>query len=773
MRVCPITVARLSAVLACGWIPAGASADVPESELLREAVLSGDLGFRQLSVIQRHPVNPSHVYTYHQEGLKPGGGLFVFTPVREGGELTKLVDSAEGIILDANISFDGSTLLFSWKRDMAEPFQLYTIRVDGSGLRRVTDHDSNNINGCWLPDGGIAFLSDRKPAYAYCWTTSTPILYRSGTDGANPVRLSANYLNDFSPAVMDDGRILYSRWEYVDRPAIPIQSLWTINQDGAGLAGYFGNRVLSPATFMEARQIPGTRKVLCVLTSHNGPCRGAIGMVDPSRGANAQEAIVNLTPEIDIGRVDRGDGNRIRGPYESPYPVNGQYFLVSRGGTILLRDYAGTRQTTLLPAEKALGYYTARPVMARTRPPVRPSEFESGSEAWATVVVQDVYHGLEPHVPRGAIKRIAVVQEIEKSEWASVDRRAFGFQFPVVSCAATYAPKRVWGYAAVEEDGSAHFKVPAGLPIYFMALDAHGRALQRMRTFTHLMPGERQSCVGCHADRNSASPANTARLMASQRPARALDIPEWGESGFSFAHVVQPVLDRHCVTCHHARNPAGGVDLGGDKTDFFNVAYETLARAGEPGKNPYTSWIPTLNGMEANILEVTPGYWGSPASRLADLVLSGHQDPEGTMRVELDPEEKQRIFAWIDLNVPYYGTSATRHPDLEGCRRLMPETLDAVLGEIAGRRCVSCHGDGIPRGSYVRITGVENNSFLLAPLAKAAGGTQACGETVFKSTDDPDYQALLRTFDDVAALIRRTPRMDMDDTLADLVAKQR
>ena len=76
-----------------------------------------------------------------------------------------------------------------------------------------------------------------------------------------------------------------------------------------------------------------------------------------------------------------------------------------------------------------------------------------------------------------------------------------------VSCGATYAPKKLWGFADVDEDGSAAFQVPSEVPIYFMALDAEGRALQRMRSFTHLMPGEVQGCVGCHADRNAATPS--------------------------------------------------------------------------------------------------------------------------------------------------------------------------------------------------------------------------------------------------------------------------
>ncbi len=382
---------------------------------------------------------------------------------------------------------------------------------------------------------------------------------------------------------------------------------------------------------------------------------------------------------------------------------------------------------------------------------------------WASVLVEDVYRGLELDRATTHIDRIAVVQELEKSQFADVKQRAFGFQFPVVSCGATYAPKKVWGFADVEIDGSAHFVVPARVPIYFMALDERGRAVQRMRSFTHFMPGEQQGCIGCHADRNYTTPRTTALPLAAQRAPQPLVPPEWGVRGFSYAHIVQPVLDQHCSECHQAPLPEGGVDLSGDKTDFFNVSYETLARQGQPGANPYTKWIPTFNGQEANILEVHPRHWGSPASRLADLILEGHPDQDGQARVDVDDAGARRVFTWIDLNVPYYGTSSSNHYDLPGCRQLMPTDLEQVLQVVAQRRCITCHASSIPRADFVRISNPQHNSFLSAPLAKSAGGSQRCSQVVFESTEDPDYQAVLATFHTVDELLQQRPRMDMID----------
>ncbi|MFA5191000.1 MAG: hypothetical protein WC740_09745, partial [Verrucomicrobiia bacterium] len=342
---------------------------VKASPELAADVKAGRLGFEKLLLIKRRELNPSHVYTYHVEGFAAGGALCILD-VRSG-ETKELVASPEGQILDCDLSCDGREILFSLREKRAKGYHLFVINTDGSSLRQLTDGPWHDYNACWLPDGGIAFLSTRESRFAYCWVSPVGVLHRMERDGSRVQRLSANIVNDFTPSVLPDGRIIYSRWEYVDKPAIPVQSLWTIHPDGTALAGYFGNRVLSPATFMEARAIPGGDKVLCVLTSHNGPCRGALGIIDRSRGVNSQSAIENITPWLRIGSTDKGSGNDVRGPYESPFPLDDKLFLVSRRGTLMVRDYAGTRMAEIIAVGKdGLGFYSARPLRPQPRPPV-------------------------------------------------------------------------------------------------------------------------------------------------------------------------------------------------------------------------------------------------------------------------------------------------------------------------------------------------------------------------------------------------------------------
>lgn len=773
-----------------------ASAQNSEPEIILQATedVLKPLGIDKLLLIQRSPMNPSHVYTYHQEGLAKGGGLWVWTVPKadEKPEMKKILDSPEGIIMDANLHYDGKTILFSWKKTMEDYFQLYTIDIEGNNLKQITTDSSHNFNACWVPDGGIVYLSDRKSAFAYCWSTTTPILWRCERDGSNQIRLSGNYLNDFTPSVMEDGRMLFSRWEYVDRPGIPIQSLWAMFPDGTQLSGIFGNRVLSPATFMDARSIPKSdNKILCVMTSHNGPCRGAIGIVDISRGSNAQEAITNLTPEINIGKVDEGDGNSIRGPYLNPYPVDDNHFLVSKAGQVELRDFAMTKKF-LITKPEGLGFYSPQPIRARAKehlvpsslPPVEVDTKNGTDTEWATLYMQDVYIGLEGYVKRGEIKKIAVVQEMEKPVGVDPKLRAFGFQFPVVSAGATFAPKKVWGYATVEEDGSAHFKVPAGVPIYFLPLDEKGMAVQRMRTFTHLMPGEKQGCIGCHANRNSLNVTNLKkRAKALLKNPQELEIPQWGVEGFHYVKTVQPVWDRNCVKCHNAEQPSGGLDFCGDKTDFFNVSYDNLVRRGTDSEpymdtnwgrygdfkySKYTSWIPSYNGQESNVLRITPGEWGARASLLAEIVSSGHKDQKGQSRIDLSDDEKRIVYAWLDLNVPYYATSASHYIDRIGCRHMMPDSLVTEFKKLSAERCISCHKqeendkvESYPNNFFVRIDHPEKNPFLMAPLPKEKGGSGKCGNAIFADKEDPGYKALLKTFEEVQEMLKKNPRMDM------------
>jgi len=631
------------------------------------------LGIDRLLAVRRSPIRSGHVYEYHtpryERGGSPGGGLYEYQPEPDGYKPRKIVDAADGLIVRCDLSFDGREILFNWRKNRKR-FQVYRTGADGRGLKQLTTGEHDNYDAVWLPVGDVVFVSNRDRQWALCFWSSMGVIYRMDRNGGRQRRISFNYLQDFTPRVTSDGRIMFSRWDYVDRPVQPTKGIWTMDPDGSMMRGYYGNRVLSPKSFVDAQSIPGTRRVLCTFSGHLGWLNGALGTIDPTLGDNTQTALASLTPECDTGKVDQYRPNSdFLGRYETPYPVDGKHYLFSHDGDVMLRDFAGSEEWLILGRQDGKGFYSARPLGRRAKPPVRRSAPVAGAGKWASVIVQDVHEGLLPHVKRGEVRQICVVQELPKAgPRGGLRQRALdGHQFTVVSGHGTFAAKKIWGYADVEKDGSAYFKVPADVPLYFMAIDGEGRALQRMRTWTQFRPGERQSCIGCHESR-LAAPRPGRRPAAMARGVGDLKLPEWGLEGFSYPKVIQPIWDRHCLRCHDGSKKPKSLDFNGTKTAYFSISYDLLVPwrwARKPdeyekkhGRKPYVNWVPTTSwsGSEKYVRDITPNRWGSPASRLAELILTGHPDKDGKKRFEMDEASRRRVFAWIDLNVPFYGS---------------------------------------------------------------------------------------------------------------------
>jgi hypothetical protein len=672
------------------------------------------LGVDRLLAVRRSPVRSGHVYEYHnprfEKGGSPGGGIYECLPGPDGYKMRRIVDAGRGLIARCDLSFDAREILLNWKKP-GKHFQVYRVGVDGKGLKQLTSGDWDNYDSCWLPVGDVVFISNRDMQWALCLWTPMGVMYRMDRNGGAQRRISANYLQDFTPSVTSDGRIMFSRWEYVDRPVQPTKGIWTMEPDGSMMRGYYGNRVLSPKAFVDARSIPGSRRVICTLAGHLGWLNGALGAIDPTLGDNTQAAITSLTPECDTGKVDQyRAGSDFLGRYETPYPIDGKHYLFSHNGLVMLRDFAGTEEWLILDRKDGKGFYSARPLRARATPPVRRSMLDSRAGKWAEIIVQDVYQGLLPHVARGQVKQICVVQELPKAGPRNQLRQTAldGHQFSVVSGHGTFAAKKVCGYANVATDGSAYFKAPTDVPIYFMAIDAEGRAVQRMRTWTQFRPGEKHSCIGCHESR-LAAPRPGRRPAATAGGVRNLKPPDWGLQGFSYPTVVQPIWDRYCLRCHDGVKEPRNIDFCGVQTTYFSKSYDLLvpwrwARNADKyhktyGRKPYVNWIPTTSwsGSEGFVREITPNKWGSPASSLTKLILSGHPDKNGKKRFKMDDKSRRRVFAWIDLNVPFYGSY--RGPTYQD-----PETLrrrKEMLSKINGWSKTLVYGGRAQYGSFV------------------------------------------------------------------------
>lgn len=729
----------------------------------RVALRNPLLDFDRLLLAKRLTYDTSHIYTTYYDGsnrYKAGSGIFVLSPVRPDGKVVNLTAglATEAIYRDPDLSFDAKRVLFSYKPDRPTPCRIYEVGADGAGLRQITTSEYDDVDPRYLPDGRILFVSTRCRRVTLCHNAFTvSVLHTMNADGSDVRCISPNTVHDFKPSVMPDGQITFTRWEYVDKHLGNQQSLWIANPDGTRMTHVAGNH-FGPLTWWQPFRVPKSRLIACILAPHMPLACGPVALVDPVHTSASPAIFENLTPELPPPTHFSWLRKDV-GYYTYAYPLSEKYFIVSycygpddrdpTGYGIYLLDRWNNRD--LIYRDPQLSAFEPIPVRPRPVPPIIPPQDAADSAAASeqqtgTFYVADVYRGL-PGIERGSVKYLRVLEEIPKP--VSADCSGFGIQYPVVSNMGHLALKRLWGTVPVEPDGSAHFAAPAGKPLYFAALDENFMEIQRMRSFTSVAPGQRVGCVGCHEPKHT-TPVSRSAAALLRGPSPITPPAEGGVHAPDFFYDVQPVLDRHCAKCHGGPQPKGGVDLSADYTNLFNAAYGTLT--GKKLVNYASDY--TVDSLPTR----PPKYYGSHASRVVEVLLSTHKK-EG--RVNMPPEDFQRLVTWIDCNCPYYGTYTFSRPGTIGGRELFARHK-AALEDVYNRRCQACHAGGFePLLCRIKLAEIEKTRTLLAPLAKAAGGLETCKKAVFADSKDPDYLKLTEVLEAVKAEAQANPRADM------------
>ncbi|MHB1307552.1 MAG: HzsA-related protein [Limisphaerales bacterium] len=637
--------------------------------------------------VVRHQYAPDHHNTatffpkakteYNDGSFTPGGALKVLD-LAQGGRVKTLIEVPEGVVRDPEVHFDGRRIVFSMRRNAADSYHLYEINADGSGLRQLTfAEEVDDLDPLYLPDDRIVFASTREPKYCMCNRHLTANLYRMDSDGANIHQIGKSTLFEGHPALLPDGRILYDRWEYVDRNFGDAQGLWSVNPDGTGHAVYWGNNTPSPGAVIDARSVPGTALTVCVFGSCHDRPWGALALVDRSLGLDGRAPVVRTWPASAIELVkDTGwevfDAfTAVPLKYEDPYPLDDRFVLAARmlkqnGPTgIFLLDTQG--DDVLLHSEDP-GCFDPMPLAPRPRPPVIPErrDFANGEGVF---YVADVYEGATMRgVPRGTVKSLRVVESPEKRSWTIPSWGGQGQEAPAMNW-HDFNNKRILGTVPVEADGSACFSVPADTFVYFQLLDERGLLVQSMRSGALVQSGEYAGCAGCHDNRLAAPPARLAApLQALRRPPQRLEGWHGPPRLFNYLAEVQPVFDRHCVRCHDFDQVGESkVILAGDRDLVFNASYNELWRK---------KLIHAIGAGPAEIQSARA--WGSSRSRLLEFLDSRHYE------VALSPEEFDRLVTWIDLNAPYYPSYASAYPTHPTGRSPLSDPETARLEELTG-----------------------------------------------------------------------------------------
>jgi len=647
-------------------------------------------------VYARHFVMGGSHYAY-TEALSDAQAERQFQP---GGRLCKaqwqagiwkestLLETDTGIIRDADVNYDGSKILFSWKKsDREDDYHLYEMAVASGAIRQLTHGQGiADYEGCYLPDGNILFNSTRCMQIVDCWWTEVSNLYRCDGDGGNIYRMGFDQVHVNYPTVSDDSTILYTRWEYNDRSQMFPQPLFQMAMDGTLQSAVYGENSWFPTTIIHARRIPQSQKIFAVATGHHSLQPGALIMVDPSRGRQENSGIQLLAPvrETKAEKIDRYGQNADLFAY--PYPLDEASMLVmynpagwgesktrkgreqrksndrTTGFGIYWMDIQGGRE--ILVSRQGLACGRPVPLQPRKRPPERPSMVDYRNKE-GTFYVQDVYVG-EPMagVERGTARTLRVVG-IEY-RLAGIGNNSNGgagggalVSTPVAIGNGTWDPKILIGDAKIHADGSVFFKTEARRPLYFMLLDENGRMIQTMRSWTTLQPGENASCIGCHEPKNSVPSASARPTLAMAAGAQVLAPINGPSRGFSFTREVQPILNQHCIRCHDGKEEkkpdlsALAVHDQGAKRAWLQ-SYLALTHARPDDKNNQTRWRGDADNKVLNWISA-----GSTVKLLPPYSSGSNKSALFTERLDkghcktITAAEIRVLAMWVDLGVPF------------------------------------------------------------------------------------------------------------------------
>ena len=544
-------------------------------------------------------------------------------------------------IADLKLHWDGDRAMFT--QTMSDNrWNVFEVKLNNGDCKKLIDNPEPDLefyDGTYLPDGRIIANSNIGYQGVPCVNGSDPVgnmvLYTP--QSKNLRRLTFDQDANWNPVIMNNGRVMYTRWEYTDLTHYYTRIVMNMNPDGTEQKALYGSGSMFPNSTFDVQPLPGYASAFVgIISGHHGVARsGRLILFDPAKARKGAAGMLQEIPHRNSPIVEEVKDRLVDGVWPQfikPSPLNDTYFLVAAKldkndlwGIYLVDKFDNV---TCLHKMEGEGYISPIAVRKTVTPPAIPDRVKLDDKQ-ATVFIQDIYEGEGlKGIPRGTVKSL----RLHAYEYAYVqtqsDHNWHGIQ-------SGWDIKRMLGTVPVEEDGSVIFKIPANTPVSIQPLDKDGVAVQWMRSWLTGQPGEIVSCVGCHEDQNQI--VIPKRVIASQKAPHALTPPEGGTRSFTFDLEVQPILDRACIACHNGEGKA--FDLRGGKKDGkgYGTSYLNL--------HPYVH----RQGGEGDMVVLYPYEYHPNTSELVRLLKKGHYN------VQLTDAEWRKIYNWIDYNAPDKG----------------------------------------------------------------------------------------------------------------------
>jgi hypothetical protein len=619
-----------------------------------------------------------------------------------------------GAYLSPQLSYDGKTVFFAFTENDdrgqgvyqgrgawldSTCYHLFRVHTDGSRLTQLTFGANNDLDPCPLPDGRIVLISDRRGGMHRCGSQGNDVypekqlsLHSMQADGSDLFPISWHETHEYQPSVDHHGMLVYTRWDYIDRNDSIAHHLWTCYPDGRDPRSPHGNYPRPYSTFEGApgagntfrrrvfaewglRAVPGSHRYVATAGPHHGQPYGSLVLIDlrvPDDDGLSQ--ITRITPDASFpeSELEPFDPGRPSYRYGTPWPLSESYYLCNDRENLYLLDKFGNREL-LCALDEVCGkarpwrLLSPMPVASRPEPPAIPAGTYQGRRVdhpdhkKAVISVQNVYRSDLPWPKAARIKWLRILQVLRKPETSLIR------DTPPIGFAEEQLPRICLGRILVEEDGSAYFEAPVGVPIYFQAVDERGMAVQSMRSDTYVHPGEHLTCAGCHESKSGTVPLQAAPPMAICRSPSKIEPEVGGVEPVSYHRLVEPVFQRTCTPCHRKEGKGPAYLEYGDPLDKGNPLRKLVFFQQGGFSNTWPSGGSGGVGGSRSI----PGRFGAAQSKMGQALL---QPPHPKA---LTQEEFRRVALWLDCQSPELGG----YTDVEAQKRgkLVWPTDDADL----------------------------------------------------------------------------------------------
>ena len=527
--------------------------------------------------LQRVPrQSGGNVFDY--TSFEPGGRIVMLSPPAPDGKLTVLTSAAEfqnADIMSWDLSFDAKQILFSARVAGSNRYHLFTMNVDGSNPRQISEGDYDYVYPIYLPGGKVLFTTNKNveegtPQFQDEYERATTAQVGTmNVDGTNEELGPRNVSHRVAPALLPDGRILFTEWRHLGD--INDGHLRVMNTDMTGVREAFGSELRAGSaqtnSYLRARYVStaadGSFQIVAVGTSRDRTLQAGKLLLANLGGSEASSQVEDMTRRVPGGETGSQPGI---GRYYDAEPVGevpGEKFLVSwsdgpveseilaAGGSfanfgLYMLRYDG-KNDIRYPVYDDRAYWDvqARPLKARAEPKVTASPIQGTG---FVVSALNVYKSSLVDIPAGTAVKVRLIEGFSGEEGI----RTFG--------TTMFDGQSLYGEVPVQPDGSFAARVPANVPVHMQVVDKFAIAIANEPIWISGRNGEQRTCGGCHENRTAAIDVPPGQIEAILRGATNLDVPRLSRvsTNYTYGNVrgvpwdraIQPIFNAKCVSCH-------------------------------------------------------------------------------------------------------------------------------------------------------------------------------------------------------------------------------